>query len=241
MSNFIDLTGQRFGKLVAISRAENGKNNSTRWNCLCDCGNKTVISFTGLIRDRVESCKCEKDLIGNRYGKLKVLEKSDKIYRKKWPLWICQCGCGNVVEVRESSLKCGDIKSCGCSHKDIPRKLLPGVWGFNQVFSRYQRRARRRGINFSLTEEEALLLFKGSCFYCGDMPKQISRPFNDKISTFIYNGIDRIDNFGPYSIENTVSCCGWCNRMKGISTQKDFIDRINNIYANLTKIELKCL
>lgn len=41
-----DLTGQRFGRLLVLSRAEDyiqpdGKH-ITMWNCLCDCGNECV-------------------------------------------------------------------------------------------------------------------------------------------------------------------------------------------------------
>ena len=39
MPKFIDLTGQKFGRLTVIDRAPN-KNSRTAWNCLCDCGNR---------------------------------------------------------------------------------------------------------------------------------------------------------------------------------------------------------
>lgn len=38
MGNYIDLTGQRFGRLVVIERAENDSGGHTRWTCKCDCG-----------------------------------------------------------------------------------------------------------------------------------------------------------------------------------------------------------
>jgi hypothetical protein len=44
-----DLRGQKFGKLTPIDYFY--KNNRVYWNCLCDCGNKTVVqssSLTGL-------------------------------------------------------------------------------------------------------------------------------------------------------------------------------------------------
>lgn len=40
---FVDLTGQRFGRLVVQSRAPNVTGNA-RWRCLCDCGGKVVVS-----------------------------------------------------------------------------------------------------------------------------------------------------------------------------------------------------
>ena len=47
MSKFKDLTGQRFGKLMVVSRADdyikpNG-NKIVQWRCVCDCGNEVVV------------------------------------------------------------------------------------------------------------------------------------------------------------------------------------------------------
>lgn len=54
-----DLTGKRFGRLVAKSRVQ--KENSTRtayWLCSCDCGNEKVVSAANLKRLKVKSCGC---------------------------------------------------------------------------------------------------------------------------------------------------------------------------------------
>ena len=55
--NFIDMTGMRFGRLVVVSRAEN-KGNMSRWNCVCDCGNETVVYSNNLRRGYTQSCGC---------------------------------------------------------------------------------------------------------------------------------------------------------------------------------------
>ena len=55
--NFIDLTGRRFGRLVVVSRAEN-VGNMSRWNCLCDCGQETVVYSNNLRRGYTQSCGC---------------------------------------------------------------------------------------------------------------------------------------------------------------------------------------
>ena len=39
MGQFIDLTGQRFGRLTALKRVEN-KGKLTQWLFQCDCGNQ---------------------------------------------------------------------------------------------------------------------------------------------------------------------------------------------------------
>ena len=62
MSKIVDLTGQRFGKLVVIGRADdyvykNGKHR-TRWICQCDCGNITIVAQDKLKSGHTKSCGC---------------------------------------------------------------------------------------------------------------------------------------------------------------------------------------
>lgn len=57
MGSFRDLTGQRFGMLVVISRASN-RGKRTAWNCRCDCGNDTIVIGANLVRGHTQSCGC---------------------------------------------------------------------------------------------------------------------------------------------------------------------------------------
>lgn len=57
MSKLFDLTGQRFGRLVVIQRAEN-RGRATVWQCKCDCGKTVEIRSAELIRGRAKSCGC---------------------------------------------------------------------------------------------------------------------------------------------------------------------------------------
>lgn len=43
MSKPIDLTGQRFGRLIALERVENNKWGRARFLCLCGCGNEVIV------------------------------------------------------------------------------------------------------------------------------------------------------------------------------------------------------
>jgi len=56
MGNFRDLTGQKFGRLTALERAEN--TTRTRWICICECGNKKTIFSSSLISGNTKSCGC---------------------------------------------------------------------------------------------------------------------------------------------------------------------------------------
>lgn len=123
----IDLTGQRFGKLTVLSRAEDyispkGRH-VVRWLCKCDCGKIKKIHGTALRQGLSMSCGCTPsrkadDLSGNIYGKLTVLSRAkNKICGDgtQKVMWNCKCSCGNTVVVAGINLKTGATKSCGCN------------------------------------------------------------------------------------------------------------------------------
>lgn len=62
MSRFQDLTGQRFGRLVVIERAEDYISpkgaKRPRWLCQCDCGNKKIVIGDDLRSKKTLSCGC---------------------------------------------------------------------------------------------------------------------------------------------------------------------------------------
>ena len=63
---FVDLTGQRFGRLTVIKRVEND-GEKVMWLCRCDCGNETTV-FSGYLRNGdTKSCGClSKDKLRER-------------------------------------------------------------------------------------------------------------------------------------------------------------------------------
>lgn len=61
MGKCIDLTGQRFDRLLVIKRVENYINNKyqvAQWLCLCDCGNEVIVRSDSLRSGKVRSCGC---------------------------------------------------------------------------------------------------------------------------------------------------------------------------------------
>lgn len=54
------------------------------------------------------------NLTGQRFGRLKVVKKSEQRDKNNRILWLCNCDCGNDHSVRGDSLKDGRTTSCGC-------------------------------------------------------------------------------------------------------------------------------
>lgn len=57
MGKFVDLTGQRFGRLVVIERAQNASSGAA-WLCQCTCGAHAIVSSNMLRTGRTKSCGC---------------------------------------------------------------------------------------------------------------------------------------------------------------------------------------
>lgn len=136
----IDLTGQRFGKLTVLERDYNYPKKGTYWKCQCDCGNIITARKDQLTRHKnpKRSCGCDlkekiskaslKDEVGNKYGYLTVIERTDDL-RPGEARWLCKCDCGNLTKVSGIHLRNGTVQSCGCkkyeSHNGIEEK--PGT------------------------------------------------------------------------------------------------------------------
>lgn len=123
----MDLTGQRFGRLTVLREGERRKK-QRYWVCECECGNIKEVQQAHLRNGSIVSCGCKRkeyeDLTGQKFGRLTVIEEgkydrmTGQITNRKWDLniryWVCQCDCGNIVEVPYTNLKNGNTRSCGC-------------------------------------------------------------------------------------------------------------------------------
>lgn len=61
MPKRVDITGKRFGMLVAIERTDQkDKRGLYLWRCKCDCGNECFVTSSRLSGGQRVSCGCRK-------------------------------------------------------------------------------------------------------------------------------------------------------------------------------------
>jgi|GEM_PF-1678313 len=223
----LDLTGRRFGRLVALRVVhEEGRR---CWECHCDCGNTVIVPTAQLINGNNGSCtRCPReDLSGQTFARLTVL--TPLLERRGRPWYRCRCQCGREVIVSSAKLKNGHTRSCGCLRKGKPQltKRLPENRSLrNQVIGAYRERARKKGLPCTLSDAAILVLIDGECHYCGSPPATRKR---SAWSELVYNGIDRIDNTAGYVPENVVTCCAACNYKKGAQPYAAFLDWLRTV------------
>lgn len=127
-----DMTGQKFGKLTVIERAEDYINKDgtkhIRWLCHCDCGREAVVRGTALRYGSTTSCgvctrsasnmgKGQRDLTGKKFGSWTVLYENGRLLEPRGrvvPLWRCRCECGEERDIRAGTLVSKNSLSCGC-------------------------------------------------------------------------------------------------------------------------------
>lgn len=60
----LELKGQKFNRLLVLKEVKNKLRKNSTWKCLCECGNKSVILGSRLIRGVTKSCGCyQKEIV----------------------------------------------------------------------------------------------------------------------------------------------------------------------------------
>ena len=128
--NLDDFIGKQFGRLTIISpdikrSKETGRKCVT---CKCSCGTIKSFYLSPIINNKTFSCGCFQresavktgqskhiSLVGNKYGSLEVVNRSDS--RGHHTYYMCLCDCGIQTEVYSGNLTKGHTTSCGCKKR----------------------------------------------------------------------------------------------------------------------------
>jgi len=172
--------------------------------------------------ERETMARRRKDWVGKKYGMLTIIsDDSDVTVNRKV---LCECECGNVASKVLASVTSGNTKSCGCQARGAFRKLPEGEAAFNWLYSGYRSSAEKRNYTFDLTKEQFKVLTKGNCVYCGTYPTSWTKNPKGMNGSYLYNGVDRVNNDRGYEMGNVVSCCWTCNKLKNTLGGVEFID-----------------
>lgn len=89
-----------------------------------------------------------------------------------------------------------------------------GLAAAKDLYSRYKINANNKNHAWKINFKQFLFLTKNNCHYCGLEPATILTRKQCN-GNYTYNGIDRLDNSNGYSLDNSVTCCKYCNFLKG--------------------------
>ena len=176
--------------------------------------------------------------MGNKYGKLTVVEFVRT--NKNTTFWNCLCECGNTKITSAHSLRRGMCKSCKiCS----PKKLMPIDGPYKRRWNNHCVAAKKHNRTNELTYDTFVQMVNQNCYWCGQVPSDVHYAYSLKRKTkgiesdvsAKFNGIDRLDSSRGYELDNVVSCCNMCNRMKSDFSVDIFTNQVKLIYENYIK------
>ena len=138
-----EIIGQKFGRWTVLSK---DKSHPRYYWCRCECGKEKSVFQGSLTTGKSKSCGClkqEKNIqknkenaenhIGKKFGWLTI----QSCYVKNDSYWyICQCDCGNIVEVIGKNLFSGNISSCGCMNSKASELMDKILKKYNIPFKR---------------------------------------------------------------------------------------------------------
>jgi hypothetical protein len=111
------------------------------------------------------------------------------------------------------------LSPAGTAASALVTKIPIGLRALRHRMGVYVQSARRRKLEWALTEAQFSEITSSVCWYCGDAPAQE----RNKYPGARFNGIDRVDNAIGYIVGNVVACCGQCNRAKHVNTAEQFL------------------
>lgn len=175
--------------------------------------------------------RTKRKIVNERFGKLTALEITNE-KRNHSRMVLCRCDCGKEKLIRDTDLLSGMSASCGCSRG---KPLENGEASRRASYRTYKIGAKSRDLDFSLSFDEFSELTALSCYYCGEMPKNIFKNRYGK-GDFTYNGIDRVDNSKGYTTSNVVPCCKICNVAKHAMSRDAFLVWVAKVYYHSINI-----
>ena len=165
-SNIEDITNEKFGKLKVLGFAGE-VNYRYYWTCKCECGTIKVIRMDSLMNGSIVSCGCYhkeitkksiKDLTGQKFGKLTVVERVyNHKYKTRSAIWKCRCECGNYILTTSNSLTSGHTTSCGCIKSKGEYTISKFLFSQNILFETQ--------ISFNECKDKILLRFDFKIYY----------------------------------------------------------------------------
>lgn len=172
--------------------------------------------------------------IGDVYTRLTIISEPFSVRndRGKCVRFVTRkCTCGEVKNVSLNKLRMKKTLSCGCYNKEraSKRKISDSDRVKNSLIREYKSSAKYRNLTYSISDDFLFSLVKKPCHYCNSEPFKPHR----EDQSFLYNGLDRLDNNVGYLESNVVPCCFICNKMKCVLSKEEFMEHLDKIFTRV--------
>lgn len=186
ITNYIDITGVKFGKWKVIRKPteeelkslSNIKEKHVYLFCKCECGHTQLISRYYLKKGKTKQCKrCSykerskkrygnpSDIIGKKFGEWTVVKSLGII--NKANTYICKCNCGTIKRMERGEINQYEKSNRGCT-KCGKRRNLKDI--FVQMYLWVKRSASTRNKKFTISKQYCINILnkqESKCAYTG--------------------------------------------------------------------------
>jgi hypothetical protein len=210
-SNYKDITGQRFGRLVALSVKR--ENKRTLWLCTCDCGNKKEIRAELLKNGSTKSCGC--------------FAQENRRLKGRWKSRDAICIiCGTMFTSTAASETYCCSKKCkkkytanyykDKKYSNVENKLI-------NLVNSTKHRAKKQEIEYNLDKEFIIDLYNKQDGKCSKtkLPFVINNCLRSEGKGPWAASIDRIDSNKGYTKDNVQLVCLMYNLCKCMWTDNE--------------------
>lgn len=224
--NINDIIGKTFNEITVLSYSHRDDSKGYvrhYYNCKCSCGKEFKCMRGQIVSGKTKSCghiNNIKDISGNKYSRLKVINlayiKNSRSY------YNCICDCGKKCIVARDALINGKTRSCGCYSREIHSRPKTHGMSHTRIFRIWQH-IKDRCLNQNNIEYHN---YGGrGIFICKEWLDSFENFYNDMGENYnkmsaIYGeeniSINRINNNDGYYKEN----CEWATRQKQQRNQR---------------------
>jgi hypothetical protein len=155
------------------------------------------------------------DITGQRFGRLTVVRRVDRVGSRGWWRWLCRCDCGGDFITTGATLRQGYTRSCGCIRRERNNNWQHGGCGTRlyEIWSGIKKRCLNpKNRNFRLYGGRGIIVCDEWKTFEGFREWAMVNGYADDLS------IERINNDGNYEPGN----CTWATPIEqGRNTRRN--------------------